>query len=101
MLFLLDSGKLAVHYGKWRGLLYFAASAVFMCFAWVIPSIFDVIAEFSPGGSVNMPVGMYYTAIGPLVVACFLGIAGCWRLYRDEVHGDHQRDADHYKTYGW
>ncbi len=101
MLFLLDSGKLAVQCGKWRGLLYFAASPVFLCFAWAIPSVLEVITSMSPAGATAMPEWAYYASLGFLAAAFLLWVAGLWRLYRDHVHGDYYHDAEHYKTHGW
>ncbi len=95
MLELLDTGRMAHKYGKWRGAIAIASGAPFFVIALVIPFILDVLPN-APRSPVLM-----WVCFGLIGLACALWIYGFYLLYRDWEHKDHLQVARRYKTRGW
>ena len=96
MLYLLDTGRMAYKFGKWRGALYLAASAVPLTLANFVSKVFSILP-----GQPQTPTAFQWIEIGLYALALLLWGYGCYRLYRDHVHHDDDFEADRYQREGW
>lgn len=96
MLHLLDTGRMAQKFGKWRGLLYLVATAVPLAIANFIHKVFGILP-----GAPHPPAPLQWVEIGLYGLALFLWGCGCYRLYQDRVHHDYQLEAERYRREGW
>ncbi len=96
MLYLLDTGRMAYKFGKWRGVLYLVATAVPLAIANFISQVFGLLP-----GQPQPPAAFQWIEIGCYAVALLLWGYGCYRLYRDYIHHDYYLEADHYQHEGW
>lgn len=96
MLELLDTGRLAHRYGKWRGLVYLVAVAAPLAMAYFLGAVFTVLP-----GAVQPPDALQWLQISLGGIAALLTVYGSYRLYRDHEHHDYIEDADHYRRHGW
>lgn len=97
MLELLDTGRLAHRYGRWRGLAYLVAVAAPLAMAYLLGSVFTAL----PGAVMQPPAVLRWLQAGLGSLAVFLAFYGCYRLYRDHEHHDYVEAADHYRRHGW
>lgn len=96
MLELLDTGRLAHKYGKWRGVAYLVAVAVPLAVAHLLGTVLTALPS-----AAQLPDTLHWLQIGLGSVAALLTTYGCYRLYRDHEHHDYIEDADHYRRHGW
>jgi len=96
MLYLLDTGRMAYKFGKWRGTLYLVATAVPFAIANFIAKVFSILPDQS-----QPPMAFQWMEIGFHAVALLLWGYGCYRIYRDHVHHDYYLEAQHYQREGW
>jgi hypothetical protein len=97
MLYLLDTGRMAHKFGKWRGALYLVASVVLLTLANLIAEVISILSS-QPQPSVAL---LRWIEIGFYSSVLFLWGYGCYRLYRDHVHHDYYLEADRYQREGW
>lgn len=96
MLELLDTGRMAYKFGKWRGVLYLVATLAPLIIATFILSIFGILP-----GKPTPPAAIEWIGMILYGLALALGMYGCHQLYRDQVHHDYYLEADRYKHEGW
>ncbi|MCL5741213.1 MAG: hypothetical protein M1430_10350 [Betaproteobacteria bacterium] len=101
MLELLDTGRMAVKLGKWRGALTGGYALLPCLFAFVVLKVQDLVWAAAPGASQPGLSTLDWIAIGLVGVGMVLALWCVWQLYRDHVHGDYYIDAENYKTRGW
>lgn len=97
MLELLDTGRLAHRYGKWRGLAYLVAAAAPLAMACLLGSVFTLL----PGAVMQPPAALRWLQVGFGSLAVLLTLYGCYRLCGDHEHHDYVEAADHYRGHGW
>lgn len=76
MLYLLDTGRMAYKFGKWRGTLYLVATAVPFAIANFIAKVFSILPDQS-----QPPMAFQWMEIGFHAVALLLWGYGCYLRY--------------------
>ncbi len=100
MLELLDTGRMAVKFGKWRGLATASRALFFYAVAFAAVKLQDLLQKFMPNAPQNGVPTLGWTAIGMIVFGQLLLLWGMWQLYRDHVHGDYYLDSERYQDRG-
>ena len=103
MLELLDTGRMAHRFGKWRGLVAAANAVVLFLLALLISKLEGLIVFSSPKPTItssSSPV-LGWISIGLLMVGGLLWLWASWQLYRDHIHSDYYLEAEHFKNHGW
>lgn len=102
MLELLDTGRMAHKFGKWRGAVTAMFAVVPLALAWGFATVFDVVLSISAAGAkAGAPAAALWIALGLVVLAAAIVVYGAWLLYVDEVRGDYYDLAARYKREGW
>lgn len=96
MLDLLDTGRMAHKFGKWRGVLYLVAAAVPVAIGSFIARVFDVLP-----GQPEPPEPLQWLEMGLFAIALMIWIYGWYQLYRDHMHHDYYLEADRCQREGW
>ena len=96
MLELLDTGRLAQRYGKWRGIVYLTASVVPLAIAYFLGTVFTILPS-----SAQPADALQWLQMSLCGVAVLLAAYGFYRFYRDYEHHDYIEDAEHYRRHGW
>ena len=99
MLELLDTGRIAHKYGKWRWTLYFAAAFSVFLIGWAVSELLTIPSLMSPAAA-DTSLALW-TLAGFSLISLLLFIYSLRLCYIDEVHGTYIEDAQHYKTHGW
>lgn len=102
MLWLLDTGKMAKKYGKWRGAATAACGVACSLAGFAFAGIDDLVYSLAP--DLQRPVGGNTLALIALViysVGVLICLWGAWLLYRDATRGTYQLDAERYDREGW
>jgi hypothetical protein len=99
MLELLDTGRIAHKFGKWRWALYFAAAGCLFLIGLAVTELLMIPGRMSPAAADTTLAFWTFTAF---CVASLLMIVYSIRLcYIDEMHGAYVDDAEHYRRHGW
>lgn len=102
MLWLLDTGKMAHRFGKWRGHITGLCGLATCFIAALISNLEELVSSFLPiGARTDGPTALTWTWIAVLAVGVFTILVGGWQVYKDEMHGAYIDDADHYQREGW
>lgn len=96
MLYLIDTGRMAYKFGKWRGVLYLLATIVPLALGNFISKVFSILP-----GQLLPPTVLQWSEVGFYIFALLLWGYGCYLLYRDHVHHDYYLEADQYQREGW
>lgn len=102
MLWLLDTGKMAKKFGKWRGAITalhgFGLSLIGMCIA----RLEDLVMAFGPANAkVNAPDTLGIIAMVLYALGMLAALWGAWQLYSDANSGAYRHEAERYDREGW
>lgn len=95
MLELLDTGRMAYKFGKWRGVFTLLAAVILYLFSYGLFNLGNLL-PYAPG-----PHPFRWGVLALVVLGGIIQLIGSWQLYRDHVHGDYHFDKDHYQSHGW
>lgn len=98
MLELLDTGRIAHKFGKWRWAIYFAAAACVFLIGWAVAELLRIPSLMSPAAADTSLA--FWTLGGFSLVSLLLVIYSARLCYVDEVHGAYIGDAEHYRRHG-
>lgn len=102
MLWLLDTGKMAKKFGKWRGAVTVACGVALSLVGVAFAKIDDLLYTITPAlqrpvdGATLALIALVVYAVGMLICLC-----GAWQLYKDATRGTYQLDAERYDREGW
>lgn len=102
MLELLDTGRMAYKFGKWRAAMTDVYATGLALLSTAVGAMGELVSQFGASGDTtgaNSPID--WSALGLSVMATLMLFWGGWQLYRDVEHGDYRRDASRYKHEGW
>lgn len=102
MLELLETGRMAHKFGKWRGAVAIGVAFAFYLLSYTVLNLGQVlqssaILKVSQEG----PPPLFWGAAAIALLGFIIQIIGSWAMYRDLVHGDNDSAADHYRKHGW
>ncbi|MEJ1126152.1 hypothetical protein V9L20_01145 [Variovorax sp. CCNWLW225] len=99
MLELLDTGRIAHKFGRWRWALYFAAALCVFLVGWALAELLTIPSLMSPAAA-DTSLALW-TLAGFSLVSLLLLIYSAWLCYIDETRGAYIEAAQHYKVHGW
>lgn len=98
---LLDNRRMAVKYGKWRGLAIACWALAPLALAYGAVKLQDLLLAFMPIGTQTGIPPLAWAAMGMIMLTMVLMLWALWQSHRDHVHGDHYMDAEYYRDHGW
>lgn len=99
---LLNDGKMAHHFGKWRDLVAGIYGLAICFFAALLFNLQNLVLTLVPAGTHNeIPVAWTWLSVAILGIGLFTIFSGVWQFYKDEMHGAHVNDAERYRREGW
>ncbi len=102
MLWLLDTGKMAKKFGKWRGGITALCGFGMSLIGTLIARLESLVLAFGPSNAqTNAPGVLGFIALGFYALGMVAALWGAWQLYVDANSGAYQHDADRYDREGW
>lgn len=96
---LLNPGRIASKFGKWRWALYFAAGVVSWVVGWALIKILTVAQQMSPSTNAA-EFQLWVLGISSVIALAFM-MYGVWLYYVDETRESYKHRADEYRKQGW
>lgn len=102
MLELLDSGRMAHKFGKWRGAVAIGVALTFYLLSYAVLNLGQALQSSSlfKASQEGLPP-LFWGAAAIAILGFIIQLIGSWALYRDHVHGDYYIAAEHYRKHGW
>lgn len=94
MLWLLDTGRMAKKFGRWRGLIIVAHAVAVCILALCVSRLADVVINLE-----TTPVSASTLSLAAIVIygaGVLLGVWGACQYFLDAFRGSHIHDADRY-----
>lgn len=101
MLWLLDTGKMAKKFGKWRGAVTVASGVGFCILSYLLVQIDDFVNSLAP--DLNRPIEsstLTLIAMAIYLIGVLISIWGAWQLYKDATRFTYIDDAERYDREG-
>lgn len=102
MLWLLDTGKMAKKFGKWRSAITALSALGVFLIGEMILRIGDIVRGMSPAtDDLSGSYALLWTTLGFYVLGVAIGLWALWLWYQDSFHEAYKKDAEHYEREGW
>lgn len=96
---LLDTGRIAHKFGKWRWTVYFAAALCVFLLGWALAELL-MIPSLMSSTAADTSIA-FWTFAAFSLISLILLVYSVWLCYIDEVRQAYRGAAEHYKVHGW